>query len=161
MPGQVLVHGVGGGDHHCQRGRQFSAGASCLLQCSRDAARVSNQHSGIHSANIDAQFEGIGSHHGFHLPAAQAVLNGAAFPGKITAAIAAQTLWIGVWITLPQVSEQQLDNAPRPPKNNGLDVFIDQFSCQRGAFHQRTLADAQLLVDEGRVIDQKMAFAVG
>ena len=85
MMGKELVEGAGGGDQD-RRGRfQPAPGAPCLLPRRGHGARITDQDRRAQPADVDAQLEGIGGHHGFDRALAQSLFDLPALDGKITA----------------------------------------------------------------------------
>jgi hypothetical protein len=81
MMGQKLIQRVGRRDQGCHRRFRLTASTTCLLPGAGDGARISGQHSGAHSADVDSQFQGGGGHHRTYLTIAQPLFNLTALAG--------------------------------------------------------------------------------
>ena len=118
-------------------------------------AGVADQQRRAHPADIDAQLQGVGGHHRGHVPSPQPALDLAALGGQVAAAVAAHPVW-GAQGTLAQVAQDDLDRAARAAEDDGLDVRGQQVAGQAHALLERAPPDAQVAVDDRRVVDQEM-----
>ena len=69
--------------------------------------------------------------------------------GKYPGAIAADSVGVAAHISLPKIGQDQLNAPACAAKYDGLDLLIQQFTCQVGSFEQGALPNAHLSVEKG------------
>jgi len=158
-----LIKGRGGRDVDGASGPGAAAGATRALPSRGDGAGVAGHDGGVERANVDAELKGVGSDDAANFSFAQAALDGAAFAGKITAAIAANGGFLAGarGMSLLQIGEHQLSVQAGIGKHDRLQVVGQQFFGDATGFVDVTASNTEIAIDNGRIIEDKDFFGRG
>ena len=131
------------------------------LPCAGNRPRIAAQHTGVQLADVNTQLQRVGGDYGANLAFAQAALNLPPQRRQIAAPIApdAPALPNGLDPFL-EVPRQHLNRQPRFSENDGRNIVIHQHGRDVQRLLQNGFADAELLVDHRRVIEDDMLFSL-
>ena len=138
-----------------------ASGAAYLLPRGRDGSRIADQHRRVQAADVDAQLESIGADDACDIARAQARFNLASMQGKVSRAITANAP-VGVeprCQVLSQVAEHHLDLQPAAAEDDGLNAGADPWRGDASRLEHRAAADAQLAIEQRRVVEDQAALA--
>ena len=153
-----LVQGGAAGDEEGQALARAPPRPPGLLPGAGDGAGIAAEDRRLQVADVDPQLQGVRRHDPHHLAAAQACLDLPAEVGEVSPAVARDELGVhGLPLCEPvlQVLRQDLDVQAAGGENDRLDVVLDEFRGHLPNRRQGGLADAELPVDDGRVVEDE------
>ncbi len=129
----------------------------------RNCARIAHQNRSVERADVNAQFQRIGGDDDARFALAQAAFDGAAFLGQIAAAIALDNVGgkAGLDGALTQFAQQHLHRHPRAGEEDCLHAGLQQLQRQFDRFPGRAGPQAEIGVEQRRVVEDNVALAVG
>src|SRR6267143_3183873 len=160
---QVLVQRAARGDVDRGCGAAPATRPADLLPGAGDRARIAAQDRGIEMTDVDPELQGVGTDDTSHRSIAQTVFDLASLQRQIPAAIAANRACLTETICqrLLQVAEQDLDLQPRPAEDDRLHAGAQEGLGDALAFKGRRAANAELAIDDGRVVEEQALGASG
>ncbi len=129
-----------------------------LLPGARDRAGIAAEDRRLQIADVDPQLQGVGRDDPHHLAAPEARLDLTAEVGEITPAVAGDELGVhglSLGELVFEVLRQDLDVQAAGGKDDRLDRVFDEFRGDLPDRRQGGLADPELPVDDGRVIEDE------
>ncbi len=146
------------GDEERQALARAPARPARLLPGAGDGARIAAEDRRLQIADVDPQLQGVGRHDPHHLAAAEARLDLPAEVGEVSPAVAGDELGVhglSLGELILQVLRQDLDVQAARGKDDRLDVVFDQLRGHLPDRRQGGLADAELPVDDGRIVEDE------
>ncbi len=148
---EKLVEGVLAGDVH-REPRVAAPGAPPHLAQARHGAREGHAQGGVEVADVDAELERVGRHHGEQVALGQALLDLAPLRRGVAGPVGRDALGQVAATRLleprPREALDQLDAAARVQEADRPHLALDELGEQRGCLRQRGGAPAEPLVDE-------------
>ena len=159
----VLVEGAGRGHEDHQALAAPPPGAPGLLPCAGDGTRVAAEHAGVELADVNAQFQRVGGNDGKDIAGAQFALDLAPLRRQVAAAIAAHAAGVAERIAhhVLQIAHQHLHGEAGAGKDDGLHPGAQKPGGDVARFRDGAGADAELAVDDGRIVKDHVALARG
>ena len=151
------------GDKGGERCSRAPSGAPHLLAGRRDGAGVAYQDRRIECADVDAQFQRVGGDDDACLAVAQVAFDGTAFLGQIAAAVALDGVWgkAGADGPLAQFAQQHFHSHTGAGKEDRLHAGLEQLQRQFDGLAGGAGAQAEIGVEQRRVVEDDVALAVG
>ena len=153
-----LVQRGAPGDKQREALTRAPSGPSGLLPGAGDRAGVAAEDGRLQVADVDPEFQRIGRHDPHHLASPQPRLDLPAEVRQVAPAVAGDELGFDRFSLREPVLEvlrQHLDVQPAGGEDDRLDVVFDQFRGHLPDRRQRGLADAELPVDDRRIVEDE------
>ena len=138
-----------------------ASGAARALPARGDGAGVSGHHHGVQRADVDAQLQGVGRHHGAYAAVAQPPLDLAALARQVAAAISAHRFGgdAAAVAGVLEIGHQDLGSQAVVGENQGLQPPLDEFQRHAAGLRDVAAADAELAVDHRRIVENEILLA--
>ncbi len=153
-----LVHGVALGNQDGKAVPGPAPGPARLLPGAGDGARVARHDARLQVADVDAQLQRVGAHNAHDRAVAQPLFNVAPEVRQIAAPVAGDEVVVARDLCPEGILEilgEHLHVEPAGGEHDGLDLVVDEVACDLARRGERRLADAQLAVHDGRVIEDE------
>ncbi len=151
----VLVQRVGRRHHDQKRHAPPPPGAPGLLPGGGDGAGVAAQHAGVELADVDAQLQRVGGHHGGDAPRPQFPLDLTPLGGQVAAAIAPHPARVAQRVAdhVLEVAREHLHREPGASEHDVLDARPEQVRGDVAGLWDGPRADAQLPVHHRGIVE--------
>ena len=128
-----------------------------------DRSRVGGEQSHIEAADVDPKFQRVSRNHAAQMAVPQIALNSAALEGQVATAVAAHRFRTARRLReiFFEVGDQDFGGQAAVGENNGLQLARKERLRQPACLVQVRPADAQLGVDDGGIIKDKILLPGG
>ena len=159
----VLVEGAGRGHEDHQALAAPPPGAPGLLPGAGNGTGIAAEHASVELADVDAQFQRVGGNHGEDVSRAQFAFDLAPLRGQVAAAIAAHAAGVAERVAhhVLQIAHQHFHGEAGAGKNDGLHPGAQKPGGDVARFRDGAGADAELAVDDRRIVKDHVALARG